>query len=56
MRALVPDAAMRKPMLSPSPIASTVIVPPRGMVCSAMINMFKRSLTRFFGKSAAGRF
>ena len=56
MRALRPDAEMRKPMVSPSPTGSTVRVPPRGIVCPAMMSMFSSSFTRFFGNNAWGRF
>ena len=40
-------------MVSPSPIGSTVSVPPRGIVCCAMTSMFSSSLTRFFGSNSA---
>ena len=38
-RAFRPEAVTRKLIVSPSPIGSMVSVPPRGIVCCAMISM-----------------
>src|SRR5215470_2896431 len=56
IRALTPDAVMRKPMLSPAPTGSTASVPPRGIAWPAMINRLSSNLTRFFGNNTRGRF
>ena len=44
------------PMVSPSPIGSTVSWPPRGIAWPAISSIFSRSLTRFLPISTRGRF
>src|SRR5262245_1055346 len=55
-RAFRPAAAMRNPIVSPSPTGSTVSWPPRGIDWPAISSMLSRSFTRFFGSSSRGRF
>src|SRR5215470_7058142 len=56
MRALSPRAKILNVIASGGPSPSTATIPPRGIDWVATRIMFNRSLTRFFGSRALGRF